>query len=429
MHDIRFIRDNPEQFDAALARRGLAPLAGSILDLDTRRRALQTELQEKQARRNDASREIGQIKSQGGDASAVMAEVAALKQSVPALEAEEAAVAAQIHDQLISLPNILDERVPEGEDEDQNELVREVGNKPDFSFTARDHVDIGEGLSQMDFASAAKLSGARFVVLKGQLARLERALAAFMLDMHTNEHGYTEVLPPALVRTQTMTGTGQLPKFADDLFHTTDDRWLIPTAEVPLTNLVADSIVPAEQLPMRLTAFTPCFRAEAGSAGRDTRGLIRQHQFSKVELVSIVAPDQSEAELERMTGCAETILQKLGLAYRVLRLCSGDTGFSAQQTLDIEVWLPGQDDGRGMYREISSCSNCGPFQARRMKARTRAEGQKETAFVHTLNGSALAIGRCMIALLENGQREDGSVVLPEVLHSYMGTDVLVPQKG
>ena len=429
MHDIRFIRENPEQFDAALARRGLSASAADILELDTRRRAVQTDLQEKQARRNEASREIGQIKAQGGDAGAVMAEVAELKKSVPALEAEEAELAAQITDQLISLPNILDAAVPDGEDEDQNELVRSVGDKPVFDFTPRDHVDIGEGLSQMDFAAAAKLSGARFVVLKGQLARLERALAAFMLDMHTNEHGYTEVLPPALVRTQTMTGTGQLPKFADDLFHTTDDRWLIPTAEVPLTNLVADSIVPADQLPMRMTAFTPCFRAEAGSAGRDTRGLIRQHQFSKVELVSIVAPDQSEAELERMTGCAETILQKLGLAYRVLRLCSGDTGFSAQQTLDIEVWLPGQDDGRGMYREISSCSNCGPFQARRMKARTRAEGQKETAFVHTLNGSALAIGRCMIALLENGQREDGSVVLPEVLRSYMGTDVLVPQKG
>ena len=429
MHDIRFIRENPDQFDAALARRGLPASAAQLLEMDTRRRALQTELQEKQARRNDASREIGQIKSQGGDASAVMAEVAELKQSVPALEAEEAALAAQLTEQLISLPNILDAAVPDGEDEDQNELVRDVGDKPTFSFTPRDHVDIGEGLAQMDFAAAAKLSGARFVVLKGQLARLERALAAFMLDVHTSEHGYTEILPPALVRTQTMTGTGQLPKFAEDLFQTTDERWLIPTAEVPLTNLVADSIVPADALPMRLTAFTPCFRAEAGSAGRDTRGLIRQHQFSKVELVSIVAPDKSEEELERMTGCAETILQRLGLAYRVLRLCSGDTGFSARQTLDLEVWLPGQDDGRGMYREISSCSNCGPFQARRMKARTRQDGQKDTEFVHTLNGSALAVGRCMIALIENGQREDGAVVLPEVLHSYMGTDVLLPQKG
>ena len=429
MHDIRFIRDNPELFDAALARRGLPAASLQICDLDTRRRALQTELQEKLSRRNQVSREIGQIKAQGGDASEVMSEVALLKKVVPELEAEEAKLAAEILDHLMGLPNILDERVPDGEDEDENELIKEVGQKPSFDFTPRDHVDLGEGLAEMDFSIAAKLSGARFVVLKGQLARLERALAAFMLDMHTNEHGYTEILPPALVRTQTMTGTGQLPKFAEDLFQTTDDRWLIPTAEVPLTNLVADSIVSAEQLPLRLTAFTPCFRAEAGSAGRDTRGLIRQHQFSKVELVSIVAPDQSEVELERMTACAETILQKLGLSYRVLRLCSGDTGFSAQQTLDLEVWLPGQDEGRGMYREISSCSNCGPFQARRMKARFRMVGQKDTEFVHTLNGSALAVGRCMIAILENGQQADGTIALPEVLHSYMGTDLLVPTKG
>ncbi|MGB0817997.1 MAG: serine--tRNA ligase [Candidatus Puniceispirillaceae bacterium] len=429
MHDIRFIRDNPEQFDAALARRGLPAAALQICNLDARRRKLQTELQDKQARRNEASREIGQIKAQGGDASEVMSEVALLKKAVPELEAEEAKIAAEISSQLMGLPNILDERVPDGEDEDENELIKVVGQKPSFDFTPRDHVDLGESLAEMDFSIAAKLSGARFVVLKGQLAKLERALAAFMLDIHTKEHGYTEILPPALVRRQTMTGTGQLPKFAEDLFHTTDDRWLIPTAEVPLTNLVADSIVPADQLPLRLTAFTPCFRAEAGSAGRDTKGLIRQHQFSKVELVSIVAPDQSEAELERMTACAETILQKLGLSFRVLRLCSGDTGFSAQQTFDLEVWLPGQDEGRGMYREISSCSNCGPFQARRMKARTRKDGQKNTEFVHTLNGSALAVGRCMIAIMENGQQADGTIALPEVLHSYMGTDVLVPTKG
>lgn len=429
MHDIRFIRDNPELFDVELARRGLPAAAMQICDMDTRRRTLQTELQEKQARRNEASREIAQIKAQGGDASDVMSEVALLKKAVPELEAEEAKMAAEISDHLMGLPNILDERVPDGEDEDENELIKEIGKKPSFDFAPRDHVDLGESLAEMDFSIAAKLSGARFVVLKGQLARLERALAAFMLDTHTNEHGYTEILPPALVRTQTMTGTGQLPKFAEDLFHTTDNRWLIPTAEVPLTNLVADSIIPADQLPLRLTAFTPCFRAEAGSAGRDTRGLIRQHQFSKVELVSIVAPDQSEAELERMTACAETILIKLGLSFRVLRLCSGDTGFSAQQTLDLEVWLPGQDEGRGMYREISSCSNCGPFQARRMKARTRKDGQKNTEFVHTLNGSALAVGRCMIAIMENGQQADGTIALPKVLHSYMGTDVLVPTKG
>ena len=425
MHDIKAIRENPDQFDKAVQRRGLEPVAGQIIALDKDRREVQTNLQEKLSRRNEASREIGQKKAAGEDADALLAEVAKLKEDIPALETQEAELTKKINTHLISIPNILDDIVPDGEDEAENALLRSVGEKPVFSFTPLDHVDIGEGLGQMDFAAGARLSGARFVVLQGQLARLERALAAFMLDVHTKEHGYLETLPPALVRTQTMTGTGQLPKFAEDLFHTTDDRWLIPTAEVPLTNMVADTIVPRDALPMRLTAFTPCFRAEAGSAGRDTRGLIRQHQFSKVELVTITTPEDSKSELERMTGCAETILQRLGLAYRVLRLCSGDTGFSAQQTLDIEVWLPGQDEGRGMYREISSCSNCGPFQARRMKARTRKNGEKETEFLHTLNGSALAVGRCMIAVLENGQQEDGSVLLPEVLHSYMGCDRLV----
>jgi seryl-tRNA synthetase len=425
MHDIKAIRENPDQFDKAAQRRGLEPVAGQIIALDKDRREVQTNLQAKLSRRNEASREIGQKKAAGEDADALLAEVAKLKEDIPALETQEAELTKKINTHLISIPNILDDIVPDGEDEAENALLRSVGEKPVFSFTPLDHVDIGEGLGQMDFAAGARLSGARFVVLQGQLARLERALAAFMLDVHTKEHGYLETLPPALVRTQTMTGTGQLPKFAEDLFHTTDDRWLIPTAEVPLTNMVADTIVPRDALPMRLTAFTPCFRAEAGSAGRDTRGLIRQHQFSKVELVTITTPEDSKSELERMTGCAETILQRLGLAYRVLRLCSGDTGFSAQQTLDIEVWLPGQDEGSGMYREISSCSNCGPFQARRMKARTRKNGEKETEFLHTLNGSALAVGRCMIAVLENGQQEDGSVLLPEVLHSYMGCDRLV----
>jgi len=424
MHDIKFIREHPEKFDLALKRRGIAPLADEIVALDKARRDIQSTLQEKQSRRNEASRQIGQIKAQGGDADAIMKEVGELKTDIPKLEEQDAALDAKLQDYLISLPNILDDAVREGADEAENELLREIGTKPEFDFTPKDHVDIGEALGGMDFPLAAKLSGARFVVLKGQLARLERALAAFMLDVHTQEHGYLEILPPALVTTQTMTGTGQLPKFADDLFRTTDDRWLIPTAEVPLTNFASDQIIPQEELPMRLTAFTPCFRAEAGSAGRDTRGLIRQHQFSKVELVSIVKPSESAAELERMTACAETILQRLGLAYRVLRLCSGDTGFSAQQTLDIEVWLPGQDDGKGMYREISSCSNCGPFQARRMKARTRSSSDAQTHFVHTLNGSALAIGRCMIAIIENGQQADGSVYLPEVLHSYMGCDRL-----
>ncbi len=425
MHDIKAIRENPDQFDKAVQRRGLEPVAGQIIALDKDRREVQTNLQAKLSRRNEASREIGQKKAAGEDADALLAEVAKLKEDIPALETQEAELTKKINTHLISIPNILDDIVPDGEDEAENVLLRSVGEKPVFSFTPLDHVDIGEGLGQMDFAAGARLSGARFVVLQGQLARLERALAAFMLDVHTKEHGYLETLPPALVRTQTMTGTGQLPKFAEDLFHTTDDRWLIPTAEVPLTNMVADTIVPRDALPMRLTAFTPCFRAEAGSAGRDTRGLIRQHQFSKVELVTITTPENSKSELERMTGCAETILQRLGLAYRVLRLCSGDTGFSAQQTLDIEVWLPGQDEGSGMYREISSCSNCGPFQARRMKARTRKNGEKETEFLHTLNGSALAVGRCMIAVLENGQQEDGSVLLPEVLHSDIGCDRLV----
>ena len=426
MHDIRFIREFPDQFDAALARRSLAPLAAEILAIDSKRRALQTELQTMQSRRNEASKQIGAAKAKGEDAQALIDEVAALKADAPVKEAEEAALAEALNTHLISLPNLLDSSVPLGDDEDDNALIREVGVKPSFSFTPLDHVTIGENLGQMDFAKAAKLSGARFVVLQGQMARLERALASFMLDNHTNEFGYSEVLPPAIVNSATMTGTGQLPKFADDLYRVEDDKWLIPTAEVPLTNLVAGEIVDADSLPMRMTAYTPCFRAEAGSAGRDTRGMIRQHQFSKVEMVSITTPEESDAELERMTKVAETILQKLGLAYRVMKLCSGDTGFSAQQTYDIEVWLPGQDDGKGMYREISSCSNCGPFQARRMKARMRRHAGGDTEFLHTLNGSGLAIGRTMIAVLENGQQEDGSVLLPEVLVPYMGTDRLTP---
>lgn len=425
MHDIRYIREHADAFDAALARRSLAPKSEEILALDEERRKLQTDMQQLQSRRNEASKEIGKAKASGGDADALMQEVADIKERMPALEAREAELADLLNIHLISLPNLLDDVVPDGADEDDNLLLREWGTIPTFDFLPQDHVSLGEGLHQMDFAAGAKLSGARFVVLRHQLAKLERALASFMLDMHTTEFGYVEVLPPALVRGETMQGTGQLPKFADDLFHTDDDRWLIPTAEVPLTNLVADSIVSADELPLRMTAYTPCFRAEAGSAGRDTRGMIRQHQFSKVELVSVVAPDKSAEELDRMTHIAETVLQRLGLAYRVMKLCSGDTGFSAEQTNDIEVWLPGQNDGKGQYREISSCSNCGPFQARRMKARMRHSGEKETHFVHTLNGSALAIGRCMIAVLENGQQADGSIHLPDVLHSYMGTDKIL----
>ena len=426
MHDIRFIRENPALFDAALARRGLPALADEIVSLDSQRRALQTELQSLQSRRNEASKQIGALKSKGEDASQLIDEVAQIKAQAPEKEAEEAELAAQLNTHLMSLPNILDESVPQGNDEDDNALMREVGVKPSFDFTPKDHVTLGENLGQMDFATAANLSGARFVLLKGQLARLERALAAFMLDTHTSEFGYAETLPPAIVNTATMTGTGQLPKFAEDLYRVEEDKWLIPTSEVPLTNIVANSITDVANLPLRMTAYTPCFRAEAGSAGRDTRGMIRQHQFSKVEMVCIVAPEKSAEELERMTSCAEAILQKLGLAYRVMKLCSGDTGFSAQQTYDIEVWLPGQDEGRGMYREISSCSNCGPFQARRMKARMRREAGGDTEFLHTLNGSGLAIGRTMIAVLENGQQEDGTILLPEALHPYMGTDRLIP---
>ena len=424
MHDIRFIRENPDAFDAAMARRGLGPQSGSILETDAKRRALQGQIQDMQSRRNVASKEIGMRKGKGEDADDLIAEVNEIKAKMPGLEEEEGALAASLETVLLELPNILDAEVPDGADEDDNALLRSWGDIPSFDFTPRDHVAVGEGLGQMDFATAAKLSGARFVILRGQLARLERALAAFMLDTHTSEFGYQETLPPFLVNSSAMTGTGQLPKFGEDLFRA-DDKWLIPTAEVPLTNIAADEIWQADQLPMRFTAHTPCFRSEAGAAGRDTRGMIRQHQFSKVELVSVTHPDDSNAEHERMTGCAEAILQRLVLPYRVMTLCTGDTGFGARKTYDIEVWLPGQDDGKGMYREISSCSNCGPFQARRMKARFR-DADGNTQFVHTLNGSGLAVGRTMIAVLENGQQEDGSVRLPEALHGYMGCDVISP---
>ena len=424
MHDIRFIREHPEAFDAALARRGLPAMSADILEMDLQRRALQGKIQELQSRRNVASKEIGMRKGKGEDADDLIAEVAEIKASMPALEEEEGTLAAGLDTRLMELPNILDADVPDGADEDDNALLRSWGDIPEFGFTPRDHVAIGETLGQMDFSTAAKLSGARFVVLRGQLARLERALAAFMLDTHTSEFGYQETLPPFLVNSQAMTGTGQLPKFGEDLFRA-DDKWLIPTAEVPLTNIAADEIWQNDQLPMRFTAHTPCFRSEAGAAGRDTRGMIRQHQFSKVELVSVTHPDESAAEHERMTGCAEAILQRLGLPYRVMTLCTGDTGFGARKTYDIEVWLPGQDEGRGMYREISSCSNCGPFQARRMKARFR-DGEGNTQFVHTLNGSGLAVGRTMIAVLENGQQQDGSVRIPDVLQPYMGTDTITP---
>ena len=422
MHDIKFIRENAAEFDRIMQRRGLESPSVQILSLDEKRRKLQTELQALQARRNESSKQIGVLKSSGGTADELIEEVASIKQKIPELESEEHKLAGQINAILFSMPNLLDDNVPDGASEEENVLLQQVGDIPKFEFKPRDHVALGEVTKGLDFEAAAEISGARFVVLSGQMAKLERALASFMLDIHTSEFGYTEYLPPALVNSKTMTGTGQLPKFEDDLFKTTDGRWLIPTAEVPLTNMVANQILDADRLPLRMTAYTPCFRSEAGSAGRDTRGMIRQHQFSKVELVSITDPNESDAELDRMTSVAETVLNRLKLAYRVVKLCSGDTGFSARQTNDIEVWLPGQDEGEGRFREISSCSTCGPFQARRMNARFRRAGQKETEFVHTLNGSALAVGRCMVAIMENGQKKDGSILLPEALHSYMGTD-------
>ena len=425
MHDIRFIRKHPEKFTAAMQRRSVTVTADEILKIDRQRRGLQSEIQDMQSRRNAASKDIGTRKAKGQEANDLIAEVNNIKAKLSQLEGEETALAERLEGYLLELPNMLDVTVPEGSDETDNAVVRTVGDIPKFDFVAKDHVVIGEGLGQMDFALGAKLSGARFVVLSGQLAQLERALASFMLDTHTQEFGYVETLPPALVNSKTMTGTGQLPKFAEDLYKT-DDKWLIPTAEVPLTNIVADDILDESKLPLRMTAYTQCFRSEAGSAGRDTRGMIRQHQFSKVEMVSICHPDQSATELERMTNCAEKILQRLELPYRLIKLCTGDTGFSAEQTYDLEVWLAGQNAGRGMYREISSCSNCGPFQARRMRARFRDSVTGDTRFVHTLNGSGLAVGRTLVAILENGQQNDGSVILPQALHSYMKTARLLP---
>jgi seryl-tRNA synthetase len=416
MHDLKSIRDNPEAFDRGLARRGLEPLSPKILAIDTRRRAEMTRAQELQAERNRLSKEIGAIKARGGDAAEIMAKVAASKDAQALAEAGAAELERELNVMLATVPNLPADDVPEGQDETQNVEIRTWGTPREFAFKPKEHFEIGEALGQMDFDRAAKISGARFVVLFDGIARLERALAAFMLDLHTREHGYREVLPPYLVRDNALYGTGQLPKFADDLFRTTSDHWLIPTAEVPLTNLVAEEILDDDTLPRRFSALTPCFRAEAGAAGKDTRGMIRQHQFEKVELVSIAHPDTSVEEHERMTACAEEVLKRLGLPYRVVTLCSGDMGFSARKTYDIEVWLPGQ----GRYREISSCSNCGDFQARRMNARFKAKGEKGTRFVHTLNGSALAVGRTLIAILENYQESDGSVRVPNALRSYMG---------
>ena len=417
MHDIRLIRDEPAAFDAAMAQRGLEPQAQRLIDLDARRREATTRLQEVETERNSKSKEIGKAKAQGDEDrfNALRAEVENLKSEMERLT-EEARTAEEVLNQhLAALPNRPAEDVPEGADESDNEEVRGWGEPREFDFEVADHVTVGERLG-LDFERAAALSGARFAVLQGPLARLERALGQFMLDIQTSEHGYRETSVPFMVRDEALFGTGQLPKFAEDLFRTTDDRWLIPTAEVPLTNLVRDSIHAEDSFPIRMTALTPCFRSEAGSAGRDTRGLIRMHQFLKVELVSITTPEQSEDELERMTQCAEEVLRRLELPYRVMKLCTGDMGFAARRTYDLEVWMPSQDT----YREISSCSTCGDFQARRMNARYRKEGEKKPDFLHTLNGSGLAVGRALVALLENHQQADGSVHIPEALRPYMG---------
>ncbi|QDL97542.1 serine--tRNA ligase [Rhodopseudomonas palustris] len=467
MHDIKAIRDNPQAFDAAFMRRGLAPIAGSLIKLDEARRAAVQAAEQAQARRNAASKEIGDAKKakDNARAEALMAEVAELKTTMPALDAAVKEADEALKKALSEIPNLPLPEVPEGADEHGNVEHHRFGEKPSYTFTPKPHYDLGEALGMMDFEAAAKLSGARFTVLKKGLARLERAIGQFFLDVHTGDHGYTEVNPPLLVKDDAMFGTAQLPKFEDDQFkaHRTlteaelklaedhalfDDvvrsgaefdgerlakltqehlarierertaLWLIPTAEVSLTNLVRESILDEKELPMRLTALTPCFRAEAGAAGRDTRGMIRQHQFTKVELVSITTPEQSRDEHERMLACAEEVLRRLGLHYRVMTLCTGDMGFASQKTYDIEVWMPGQGEG-GAYREISSCSVCGDFQARRMDARSRGPDGKPR-FVHTLNGSGTAVGRALIAVIENYQQEDGSIAVPEVLQPYMG---------
>ena len=416
MHDIRALRADPAGFDAAMARRGIGPVADAILAIDTERRAALTEAQEAQARRNALARTIGESRRTGADTSAAEAEAASLRASMEALEARAAALEADLSARLASLPNRLDDDVPDGADEQANVELSRTRAPSNADPSLHQHFELGEALGMMDFASAARIAGSRFTVLRGPLARLERAIGQFMIDHATERFGYTEMSVPSLVNDATMFGTGQLPKFADDLFHTTDGRWLIPTAEVPLTNMAAGQIIDAKSLPMRLTALTDCFRAEAGAAGRDTRGMLRQHQFRKVELVSITAPEDSDAEHERMTQAAEAVLTSLGLVHRRMLLCSGDTGFSAAKTYDLEVWLPGQ----GAWREISSCSNCRDFQARRMNARMRIEGGKSPVFVHTLNGSGVAVGRALIAVMEQGQQADGSILLPAVLHPYLG---------
>ncbi|HWK94347.1 MAG TPA: serine--tRNA ligase [Pseudolabrys sp.] len=462
MYDIRWIRENPEAFDRGLTRRGLEPLSAKLLALDEKRRAAIAASEQAQARRNAASKEIGQAKAKKDEAAAqaLMAEVATLKETMPALEADAKKFADALDKELAQIPNAPADDVPEGADEHGNVEKSKSGEKRSYSFTPKQHFELGEDLKQMDFETAAKLSGARFVVLQKGLARLERALGQFFLDTHVDEHGYTEVNPPLLVKDDVMYGTAQLPKFRDDQFLAVNEakvraaakelqlleanstrgqtsiyseleaealqvegRWLIPTAEVPLTNLVREAIVAEDELPMRLTACTPCFRAEAGAAGRDTRGMIRQHQFTKVEMVSITTPEKSREEHERMLACAEAVLKKLDLHYRVVTLCTGDMGFASQKTYDIEVWLPGQN----MYREISSCSVCGDFQARRMNARFRDKDNK-VRHVHTLNGSGVAVGRALIAVMETYQQDGGAIAVPDVLKKYMGGVNVIEKK-
>lgn len=418
MHDIKAIRENPTAFDVGLARRGLAPLSASLLLFDEQKRETMQKLQDAQSRRNALSKEIGTAmgKKDVALAEKLKAEVAGLKDEITSGEERERILTKQLNDALAVIPNLPMANVPDGKDEHDNKEVRVWGQKPSFAFEPQQHFDIGEGLGLMDFEIASKLSGARFVVLKGALARMERALAQFMLDLHTSEFGYSETYAPYMLREEAMYGVGQLPKFEEDLFKTTSGHYLIPTAEAPLTNLVREQVLDEAKLPIRMTAYTPCFRAEAGAAGRDTRGMIRQHQFSKVELVSITTPEQADAEHERMLGCAEEVLKRLNLSFRTIVLCTGDMGFGSRKTYDIEVWLPGQNT----FREISSCSQFGEFQARRMDARCRATDAKQTRYVHTLNGSALAVGRTMVAILENYQNGDGSVTIPDLLIPYMG---------
>ncbi|MFK4823855.1 serine--tRNA ligase [Paenochrobactrum sp. BZR 588] len=418
MHDIKWIRENPEGFDAALQKRGVAPQSAHLIALDEQRRLHISKVQEAQERRNAASKEIGKAMASKDmeTAEKLKSEVGELKNFLSEAEEEERRLNQELTTALSVLPNIPLESVPLGQDENDNVEIRRVGNQKNFAFEPKEHFEIGENLGLMNFERAAKIAGSRFTVLTGALARLERALGQFMLDLHTTEHGYTEVMPPLMVRDDAMYGTGQLPKFTEDLFRTTDGRWLIPTSEVPLTNLVAQEILDGRTLPLRFTALTPCFRSEAGSAGRDTRGMLRQHQFLKVEMVSITNAENAIDEHERMTACAEEVLKRLDIPFRTVVLCTGDMGFGAQKTYDIEAWIPGQKT----YREISSCSVCGDFQGRRMNARYRVEGEKNTRHVYTLNGSGVAVGRALIAVIENYQQEDGSIIVPDVLVPYMG---------